>query len=57
MKPEPAVTIDGYSQALGADRTRLLDIAEQLQHGFGYVGDDAVEAIATGLGMHAVEVE
>ncbi len=57
MKLEPAATIDGYIQAVGADRTRLLDIAEQVQHRFGYVSDDAVEAIATGLGMHAVEVE
>jgi [NiFe] hydrogenase diaphorase moiety large subunit len=57
MKSEPAATIDGYIQAVGADRTRLLDIAEQVQHRFGYLSDDSVQAIAAGLDMHVVEVE
>ncbi len=57
MTPEASAAIDGFIQAVGADRTRLLDIVEQVQHRFGYVSDDAVHAIATGLGIHAVEVE
>lgn len=57
MKSEPAATIDGYTQAAGADRTRLLDIAEQVQHRFGYLSDDSVQTIAAGLDMHVVEVE
>ena len=57
MTPEDSAAIDGFIQAVGADRTRLLDIVEQVQHRFGYVSDDAVHAIATGLGIHAVEVE
>jgi [NiFe] hydrogenase diaphorase moiety large subunit len=57
MTSEAAGAIDGYIQAVGADRTRLLDIVEAVQHRFGYVSDDAVQAIAAGLGIHAVEVE
>jgi len=57
MSSEPSAAIDGFIQAVGADRTRLLDIVEQVQHRFGYVGDDSVQAIAKGLGIHAVEVE
>jgi NADH:ubiquinone oxidoreductase subunit E len=57
MTSEASAAIDGYIPAVGADRTRLLDIVEEVQHRFGYVSDDAVQAIATGLGIHAVEVE
>ncbi|ACK51672.1 Respiratory-chain NADH dehydrogenase domain 51 kDa subunit [Methylocella silvestris BL2] len=41
----------------GADRTRLTDIALAVQQRFGFISDDAVQAIATGLGVHAVEIE
>ena len=41
----------------GGDRSRLLDIAEAVQHRFGSISDEAVKALADGLGMHAVEVE
>jgi [NiFe] hydrogenase diaphorase moiety large subunit len=44
-------------RAVGADRSRLLDIVEQMQHRFGYLSNDAVAAIARGLDIHAVEVE
>jgi [NiFe] hydrogenase diaphorase moiety large subunit len=40
-----------------ADRSRLLDIVEAVQRKWGYVGDDAVQVIAAGLRIHAVEVE
>jgi [NiFe] hydrogenase diaphorase moiety large subunit len=57
MRSEVSAAIDGFTQAVGADRSRLLDIVEQVQHRFGYVSDDAVQAIAAGLGIHPVEVE
>jgi [NiFe] hydrogenase diaphorase moiety large subunit len=40
-----------------ADRSRLMDIVLAVQRRFGHVSDDAVRAIATGLGIHPVEVE
>jgi [NiFe] hydrogenase diaphorase moiety large subunit len=40
-----------------ADRSRLLDIVEAVQRRCGYVSDDAVQVIAAGLRIHAVEVE
>jgi [NiFe] hydrogenase diaphorase moiety large subunit len=57
MRSQPSATIAGFIQAVDSDRTRLLDIVEQVQLHFGYVSDEAVESIAAGLGMHAVEVE
>jgi [NiFe] hydrogenase diaphorase moiety large subunit len=57
MSSELSIAIDGYIQAVGADRTRLLDIVEEVQRRFGYISDVAVQAIATGLGIHPVEVE
>ncbi len=49
--------VEGFVKQFGADRARLMDIVQAVQHRFGHVGDDAVQAIATGLGMHAVEIE
>lgn len=40
-----------------ADRTRLMDIVQAVQHRIGYVSDQAIHAIAARLGMHGVEVE
>jgi [NiFe] hydrogenase diaphorase moiety large subunit len=50
---------DGESvvAAFAADRSRLLDIVETIQRHAGYVSDEAIQAVATGLGMHRVEVE
>jgi [NiFe] hydrogenase diaphorase moiety large subunit len=42
---------------VGADRTRLLDVALAVQKRFGYISNEAVGAMARGLGLHAVEVE
>jgi len=39
------------------DRSRLMDIVIAVQQQFGHVSDDAVQAIATGLGIHPVEIE
>jgi [NiFe] hydrogenase diaphorase moiety large subunit len=40
-----------------ADRSRLMDIVIAVQQQFGHVNDEAVQAIATGLGIHPVEIE
>ena len=54
----PAVVLVGKLVAeLGAERSRLLDIVLAIQQRFGHVDDDAVQAIAGGLAIHAVEVE
>ncbi len=52
-----ATTVEAIVREFAADRTRLLDIIEAVQHQFGHVADNAIHAIATGLGIHAVEVE
>jgi len=43
--------------SVGADRTRLLDIVQAVQCQLGYVSPEAVQIIASRLGIHAVEVE
>ena len=54
---ELGLAINGFIMTVGADRTRLLDIAEHVQQRFGFISDDAVRAIAAGLSIHPVEVE
>ena len=49
--------VDAFVNEFGADRSRLMDIVQAVQGRFGYVGDDAIQAISMGLGMHAVEIE
>ncbi len=49
--------VDEAIRAVGADRSRLLDVVERVQQRFGYLSDESVDAIASGLGIHAVEVE
>ena len=49
--------MESIVKQFAADRSRLLDIVEAVQHRFGYVSDEAVQAIARGLGIHPVEVE
>lgn len=41
----------------GAERSRLMDIAQETQRRLGHVSDAAIRAIAAGLGIRAVEVE
>jgi len=43
--------------AFAADRSRLMDIVLAVRDRFGHVGDEAVQVIATGLGIHPVEIE
>ena len=50
-------TVAGIVAGFAGDRSRLLDIAHAVQARFGCIDDDAVRAIAAGLGIHAVEVE
>jgi [NiFe] hydrogenase diaphorase moiety large subunit len=57
MTSPTTTAVETIVKDFGADRSRLLDITEAVQNRFGYVGNDAVQAIATGLGIHAVEVE
>ena len=44
--------VEDIVKEFAADRSRLLDIVEQVQHRFGHVSDDAIRTIATGLGIH-----
>jgi [NiFe] hydrogenase diaphorase moiety large subunit len=57
MSLSSEAVVGGFVKEFGADRSRLMDIVQAVQGRFGYVGDEAVQAIATGLGMHAVEIE
>jgi [NiFe] hydrogenase diaphorase moiety large subunit len=49
--------VESIVAEFAADRSRLLDIVEAVQRRSGYVSNEAVQAIATGLGIHPVEVE
>ncbi|HVX78837.1 MAG TPA: NADH-ubiquinone oxidoreductase-F iron-sulfur binding region domain-containing protein [Bradyrhizobium sp.] len=40
-----------------ADRTRLMDIVQAVQHRLGYLSDEAIGVIAARLGIHGVEIE
>jgi [NiFe] hydrogenase diaphorase moiety large subunit len=57
LNPNDEDVIKGYIKRFGTDRSRLMDVVQAVQYRFGHVGDDAVQVIATCLGMHAVEIE
>ncbi len=57
MSDELRETIAASVEAVGGDRTRLLDVVRAVQARFGHVGDDAIGAIAEQLGCNRVEVE
>jgi [NiFe] hydrogenase diaphorase moiety large subunit len=57
MSSAEDAVVNGFVKAMGSDRSRLLDIVETVQAHFGFVGEGAVQAIAHGLSIHAVEVE
>ena len=44
-------------KACGNDRTRLMDIVRDVQEKFGCVSDEAMNAIASEISVHRVEVE
>jgi [NiFe] hydrogenase diaphorase moiety large subunit len=48
--------LDDIVAEFGADRSRLLDIVEAIQRRSGYIDDEAIQSIASGLGIHRVEV-
>ena len=54
---QAAAAVDAAVAEFGADRTRLMDIVQAVQHRLGHVSDAAVRAVAAALGIHAVEVE
>jgi [NiFe] hydrogenase diaphorase moiety large subunit len=57
MNPSRETAVQQFISDVGADRTRLLDIALAVQRRFGYISNEAVATMASGLGLHAVEVE
>jgi [NiFe] hydrogenase diaphorase moiety large subunit len=57
MTPNCGSSVQAIINEFAADRSRLLDIVEQVQDRFGRIDDDAIQAIATGLGIHRVEIE
>jgi len=57
VAPRAADVADAVVKEFKADRSRLMDIVQAVQHRLGHVSDAAVHAIAVGLGVHAVEVE
>ena len=57
MTPMAALDISDLIKAHGADKTRLMDLVIAVQQRLGHVSDAAIEAMASGLGMHRVEIE
>jgi [NiFe] hydrogenase diaphorase moiety large subunit len=57
MTTDDTAAVEAIVNEFAADRSRLLDIVEAVQRRSGYVSDEAVQAIAAGLHIHAVEVE
>jgi len=57
MNRGPEATVEQFIADVGADPTRLLDVALAVQRRFGHISNEAVAAMARGLGLHAVEVE
>jgi [NiFe] hydrogenase diaphorase moiety large subunit len=57
MTPDEEAIVEKFIDDVGADRTRLLDIALNVQRYFGFISDGAITTMARGLGLHEVEVE
>jgi len=57
MNPSVDPVLVSIVEEFGSDRSRLMDIVQAVQRRFGCVGDDAVQAIATELAIHPVEIE
>jgi [NiFe] hydrogenase diaphorase moiety large subunit len=55
--PDVPVLVGAIVGAVRADRARLMDIVQETQRRLGYLSDEAIHAIASSLGIHAVEVE
>jgi [NiFe] hydrogenase diaphorase moiety large subunit len=57
IDPQLDATVDAIIRDIGSDRSRLLDVVQAIQRRYGFISDDAINAVAAGLHMHAVEVE
>jgi [NiFe] hydrogenase diaphorase moiety large subunit len=57
MPLDDTAAVEAIIADFAADRSRLLDIVEAVQRQWGYVSNAAVQVIAAGLRLHAVEVE
>jgi [NiFe] hydrogenase diaphorase moiety large subunit len=57
MSLDDKVAVEAIVTEFAADRSHLLDIVEAVQRQWGYVSDSAVQVIASGLSIHAMEVE
>jgi len=57
MTTAPELRVDEIVKAFGSDGSRLMDIVLAIQQRFGHVDDEAVQAMATALDMHRVEIE
>jgi [NiFe] hydrogenase diaphorase moiety large subunit len=56
--PDAERTIVGsVLDAVGADRTRLMDIVQEIQHRVGHLSDAAIRMVAARLGLHSVDLE
>jgi [NiFe] hydrogenase diaphorase moiety large subunit len=57
MTGSTETVIQQFIADVGADPTRLLDVALAVQKRFGFISNEAVTTMAGGLGLHNVEVE
>jgi [NiFe] hydrogenase diaphorase moiety large subunit len=57
MNANTDAAVEAIVREFAADRSRLLDIVEAVQHRFGFISDNAIEAIASGIGIRRVEIE
>jgi len=57
MNQSDLSTILDIVDRFASDPTRLMDIVLAVQRRFGHVSDEAIDAIATGVGKHRVEIE
>ena len=56
-RADPVRTVQAACDRFGRDRTRLLDIALEVQAGLGHLDDSTVDLIASTLGIHRVDVK
>jgi len=56
MSPSDVSEIIEMVRRFASDPARLMDIALAVQRRFGYVSDQAIDAIATGVGRHPAEI-
>ena len=64
MIPEPAgqidpqldATVDAIIRDVGSDPSCLLDVVQAIQRRYGFISNDAINAVAAGLHMHPVEI-